>query len=503
MRKLLLATESRPWSGQWSVIGWSTAASIGTVSLLCLAAGLIDLTSTGSVTARLLLLGGVGGFFSALLAANVKHPVRISKADIWLGTTIGYLLGIFFLTFVFIVTGVSNSFDDAIFEATAGLTTTAFSVFDATRMDRGVLFLRSASQWLGGFAALVIAIVLIPFYGSGGEFADKSTRDERVPLAPNQRSALKNVLAIYCLLCLALWVAYSWTGIGVFDGLLMAFSTVSTGGYVASKEVISTPAVQWVAIVGMLFAGTSIVIIWRLFVGHGRGLLQSKQLRSYAVLVFLATVLFLLWTDGFHGENIRYGLFTVISAITTTGFSVNSIVNWSFGVTGLLLLLVAIGPMTGSTGGGFQILRLRLLFSIAVRELVRQIHPRAIMRVRVGERVANEETIRLVTVVQFVFVAVLFCTATMVAVLGVNVLESLSASIHALATAGPVRGSQGEIVDISNWSRSARLSLLPAMIFGRLYIYPVAVAFGIAITWLRDSLRLRRRWRRWRAKALL
>jgi len=159
---------------------------------------------------------------------------------------------------------------------------------------------------------------------------------------------------------------------------------------------------------------------------------------------------------------------------------------------------VTVGPMTGSPGGGFQILRLRILLNIATREMVRQLHPRVVARVRLGGRVATESTVRQATVVQFVFVAVLFATALVVATLGLDIVAALSASVHAVSTAGPVRSLDGSILDPSGWPRPARLALLPAMVSGRLFLYPAAVAGGTLLIELGNQLRLRRRWRRWR-----
>jgi len=200
------------------------------------------------------------------------------------------------------------------------------------------------------------------------------------------------------------------------------------------------------------------------------------------------------------GVDLREALFTVSSAITTTGFPSDPMGEWSAALPVLLLLLVAIGPMTGSAGGGFQILRLRILLNSATREMVRQLHPRVVARVRLGGRVAAESTVRQATVVQFVFVAILFATALVVATLGLDMTAALSASVHAVSTAGPVRALDGSILDPSGWSRPARLALLPAMVSGRLFLYPAAVAGGTLLIELGNQLRLRRRWRRWRAR---
>jgi len=52
----------------------------------------------------------------------------------------------------------------------------------------------------------------------------------------------------------------------------------------------------------------------------------------------------------------------------------------------------------------------------------------------------------------------------------------------------------GTLLDPTAWSRPVRLALVPAMLIGRLALYPALVALGTASTGVRDRLRLKRRW---------
>ena len=252
----------------------------------------------------------------------------------------------------------------------------------------------------------------------------------------------------------------------------------------------------------MVVAGTSLVVLWRLAVGRARGLWRSAELRIYLGLLVIGTVLFLLWTDGAGPEGVRHAAFTVTAAVTTTGFPSAPAGTWSAAAPVLLLGLVSIGPMTGSAGGGFQILRHRALLQIALREMVRQIHPRAVVRVRLGGRVAAEDTLARVVVTQFLSVSVLFVTALAVAVLGLDLVPALGAAVHAISTAGPVRALDGTVLDLSAWPAPARLALLPAMVIGRLSIYPALIALSAGAAVCRNRIRLARRIRSYRGRTL-
>jgi len=485
----------RTWGGIRTAITWGAAVGMISAACLALTAGLVDLTDDGHDTPVLLMGGGLAGVASSILVARVNRPDRIRPSEVLIGATTALVSMVVCVAGLYLLTGAAGQPDDALFEATSGVTTTALSVLDPNPLGRGLLLIRAGSQWFGGLGALVLAVVILPFNGSGGEFADQSSRDGRTPLAPNQRIALRNIFALYIPLSLVIWLAYTLAGSGYFNSLLLALATVSTGGFTGPGNLLADGETRWVAVFGMILSGTSIVVLWRLVVGQGRGLLRSRELRSYLAILAVATGLFMVWSGPSGKVDLREALFTVSSAITTTGFPSDPMGEWSAALPVLLLLLVAIGPMTGSAGGGFQILRLRILLNAAIREMVRQLHPRVVARVRLGGRVAAESTVRQATVVQFVFVAVLFATALIVATFGLDIVEALSASVHAVSTAGPVRALDGSVLDPSGWPRPARLALLPAMVSGRLFLYPAAVAGGTLIIELGNQLRLRRRWR--------
>jgi len=96
-------------------------------------------------------------------------------------------------------------------------------------------------------------------------------------------------------------------------------------------------------------------------------------------------------------------------------------------------------------------------------------------------------------VTQFLFVSVLFVTAAVVASAGLELATALGAGIHAISTAGPVRTLDGTLVDVGAWPAGVRLALLPAMVVGRLSVYPAIVALGAGTTLIRDRVRFRRR----------
>jgi len=73
-------------------------------------------------------------------------------------------------------------------------------------------------------------------------------------------------------------------------------------------------------------------------------------------------------------------------------------------------------------------------------------------------------------------------------------------AVHAISTGGPVRALDGSLLDPTDWSAPVRLAILPAMVIGRLSIYPVMVAVSSTVSVVRHRVRLRRRIRAYRGR---
>ncbi len=488
------ARRAAAWPSWAAASAWATAAAAGGAGLLAVAAGLVDLLGSGDDTAALLVIGGSAGLLASVLAVWVRPPERVRHADVLCAVTGALVMFILFVAGILLVVESNATPPGALFRATTAATTTAMEATPVDAADHAVRFLVGGAQWMGGIGALLVAVAVLPFFGAGREFADRSRRGGRRPMAPDPGTAVRNLAIVHGLATAVTLIGFLVVGVAPFEAVLLAMATASTGGLFSGGDLDSA-AVQWVAVAGMAIAGTSLVVLWRLGVGRSRNLLRSTELQAYLGLLVVAPVAFLVWTDGSGPDGIRRAVFTVTSAVTTTGFPSAPGGTWAAAAPVLLLGLVSIGPMTGSTGGGFQILRHRILARVAVRELLRQLHPSAIIPARLGGRIASEETLARVVVTQFLFVSVLFGTAVMVATAGLDLATALAASVHAISTAGPVRALDGSLVDVGSWPTTARMALLPAMVIGRLSVYPAIVALGAGTTLVRDRVRVGRRFR--------
>ena len=82
--------------------------------------------------------------------------------------------------------------------------------------------------------------------------------------------------------------------------------------------------------------------------------------------------------------------FKVISAITTTGFTIYDYENWSSFLQTILIVLMFIGGCNGSTSGSIKIGRYIIIFKQALAELRQAIHPRAVLNLKVDGKFVEE-----------------------------------------------------------------------------------------------------------------
>ena len=230
VRRRSAAGTGPPWASWTSAGARAVAATLGGLSLLAISSGLVDLLGAGDDTTVFLLAGTLSGLAAAGLLALIRPPDRVRDSHVLSGVAVALPLLVGLLAGLYLLLESTTSVVDALAEATAGLTTTALGAIEPAASDHGLRFLRAASQWAGGLGALFVGVAILPFFGAGREFADRSRMRGRRPMTPTQRTALRNILIVYGAASVGTWLAYAVAGLSVFDALLVAMATVSTGG---------------------------------------------------------------------------------------------------------------------------------------------------------------------------------------------------------------------------------------------------------------------------------
>ncbi|WP_372881951.1 TrkH family potassium uptake protein [Psychromonas sp.] len=416
-----------------------------------------------------------------------KQLSRLGIREMFLLTTGVWVLASVFAALPFVLIEHIN-FSNAFFETMSGITTTGSTVlYHLDTMPHSILLWRSILQWLGGVGFIVMGVAILPFLNVGGmrlfqtESSDWSDKAES-----KTRSVASGILLVYLFLSFCCFVGFRLAGMGNFDAINHAMTTISTGGYSTSDSSMGnfSHAAHWNAIIFMFLGGLPFLLFIRAF--NQRSLISL--FRDAQVLGFIRVVLFfsliltcyLFINDRFSlADALRLSLFNVVSVITTTGFGLDDFLTWGdFSIIVFLGLMFA-GACSGSTSGGIKIFRFQIATSMLKRQLMTLVHPRGIFPQRYNNRTVSDDILRSLIAFILAYMGTIAISTLLLTLFGSNAIVALSASITAVSNVGPgLDPSIGPSGNFSALSDPSKWILSIGMLMGRLEILTVAVLFS-------------------------
>jgi trk system potassium uptake protein TrkH len=416
-----------------------------------------------------------------------KRPDDISIRESYITVSMAWLGAALFGALPYWLAGLATPLD-AFFESISGFTTTGASIFpDPGSLPRGILFWRDLSQWLGGMGIIVLVVAVLPFLGIGGMQLFRAEVPGPTPdrLRPRISQTASILWRVYVGLTAAQAILYLLGGMSLFDAVTHAFGTMPTGGFSPHTESIgffTSPYIQYVTIVFMYLAGVNFALHYRALRGKPRSLLADEEWRFYTILLASVVVVIMAahlvaGTYNSLEANFRASLFQVVSIGTTTGYSTADYVTWPAVTQSLLLFLMFVGGMAGSTGGGMKTLRLWAALKQGFVELRKHLHPRAVLVTRVGGKVVHEGVMLNILAFMLLFVFSFIVGALLLNALGVDLLTAAGASAAAIGNIGPGLAGVGPAANYAWMPGLGKVILSMLMLMGRLEIYTVLVLF--------------------------
>jgi len=432
------------------------------------------------------LLTLASGLVIVLLTRNPKSK-ELKKRDGYLIVTLGWLIMSFFGTLPYILSGAIPNLTDAFFETISGYSTTGASViYDIEGVNKGILFWRSLTQWIGGMGIIVLTIAILPLLGIGGMqlFVAEAPGISPDKLQPRIKETAKRLWLIYIGLTVAETLLL-WAGeMNFYDAINHALTTMATGGFStknASIAYFASPYTHYIIIVFMILAGTNFTITYFALHGEFKKVIHNEEFRYYlssCLGLGLMIALGILFISNSPVEKaLRNGLFQVVSIITTTGYVTADYTAWSPFITVVFFILMFIGGSAGSTAGGVKIVRHVVLFKNSILEFKRQIHPTAVIPVRLN-RIAVDRDITF-TVLAFImlYISIFALGSIIVAMMGVDFETALGSVATTLGNIGPGIGSVGPINNFAHMPDQAKWFLSFLMLLGRLELFTVLILF--------------------------
>lgn len=439
----------------------------------------------------------VVGTFLAIVG-NHYRASNLQPRQMFLITASAWLVVPCFGALPLVLHGDGVSFADAVFESVSGMTTTGSTVFvGLDAMSADILLWRSLLQWFGGMGIIGMAIAVLPFLSVGGmklfrtessDWSDKSL--------PRTQQLLKQMVYSYLVLTLLCALSYWTFGMDWFNALNHAMTTISTGGYSTSDSSFaqfSSLTLHWIAILFMILGATPFVLYIRFVKNGSLMVFADEQVRGMlailAVLAALLTGALLLGSGGStvngvpggFGSALTHAAFNIVSVVTTTGYASTDYMQWGSFAIAIFFFATFLGGCSGSTSGGIKTFRVQLCFTVIREQIAKAIHPRAIMTRRYNGNQVDDDIVT--SLVGFLFVMALSLTllTLVLAMVGLDLITSLTASATALMNVGPGLGDiVGPAGNFSTLPTLAKWVLCMGMIMGRLEFLTIIVLLSPA-----------------------
>ncbi len=388
----------------------------------------------------------------------------------------------------FVLSGAIPNVINAFFETVSGFTTTGASILtEVESLDRGILFWRSFTHWIGGMGILVLMMAIL---------SDNTGRSIHImraempgpivdKITPRIKNTAKTLYLIYLGITVIEVVFLLIGGMPLYDSLIHTFGTVGTGGFGIKNDSMAgySPYLQWVVTIFMLLSGVNFNLYYLILRKRYRQAVLSEELWVYLGIVFIAVGLITLNIAPLYetaAETLRQAAFQVSSVLTTTGYATTDFDLWPNLSKTILFLLMFIGGCAGSTAGGLKVSRLVLLVKMGRRELHQLLHPRAVRVLKFEGKPLDNSTSRSVGTY---FGLYCLCFMAFFLILSCDPGEALDMETNFTAVSacfnniGPGFAGVGPTSNFSCYTDFSTLILSVAMLMGRLEIYPILLIF--------------------------
>ncbi|MCI5065401.1 TrkH family potassium uptake protein [bacterium] len=459
------------------------------ISLFLLLPGVYGVLSEESAGGTLIAIGVIGSLIGAIIfltqrkiRSEINH--RTGLAIVGLSWIVSGGIG----ALPYALTGSTPTILDALFESVSGFSGTGASILtDIEGTQSCILLWRSMTQWIGGMGIILFFIAILPILGVGGVqlFRAETPGPNKDKITPRVRETARRLWGLYLGLTVLLVVLLFASGMSFFDAVNHAMTTLSTGGFSTKGDGIAafnSPQIEYLLIIFMLISSVNFSLYYRLFATRKISELSTTESRWYLSLltIFTAIITYTLWTqsEGLAlNDAVRQSLFTVVCTASSTGFTNVDYMTWPVGIHTMIVLLMFMGGMSGSTAGGLKCIRIVAAMKQLMKEVKKVIHPRGLYAIKVNDHAVPDDIVNTIWGFIFLYFTVFTALICILTFQGLDLLSSATAAISALSNIGPALGELGPYDNYSQLPDLSKAALLSGMLLGRLEFYTLIVLF--------------------------
>jgi len=371
------------------------------------------------------------------------------------------------------------NFINALFESVSGFTTTGLTLYSSLdSLPKSLLLWRAETQWIGGIGIIMVFLFILSrlkahTYSRVGEAESKIETTVSLyqaqgfpqKLEQNFKKTITNIMIVYSgytVIGLALLFA---AGMPFFDSIAMSFTSLSTGGFAVTDAFYSNSLQLFILSALMILGSISFIAHNRLLQKNIRGFLSSFEKNVFFIMIIASIlIVFAAYRD------IGVVAFQLVSAFTTTGYSIAPI----HLLPQIFILFIMAGMIIGggiaSTSGGIKVFRFYYILKSIPWVLKKLSLPaNAVIPFKIKGMEVEEKSLLMIVLFVFCYLLVLFAGTVVFMLFGHSFLNSSFQIVSALGTVGM------QTMELAGINWLCKTVLIIAMLLGRLEIFPLLV----------------------------
>ena len=384
--------------------------------------------------------------------------------------------------FPYLIWGGEFSITNAWFESVSGFTATGATILNNIEaLPQGLLFWRSATNWIGGVGVVMFALVILPSLGtnkmalSNVELSSLAKDNYRY----RTQFIVRILLFVYVGLTIITTLLLKVAGMRWFDALNHAMSACATGGFSTKNASIGfydSWVIELILMCAMFLSSIHFGLIYATLLRKANNIFRSEVVRTYVAIIFgvsicVAVSLFAADVYPTLWESLRKSVFQVVSLITTTGFATADTNLWTPFAIVLLIFISIVCACAGSTSGGLKVDRLLLFGKQLVARIKRQQHPNAIIRIRVDGVVQESEQLNGVVVFVVTYMVLILVATVINTMFSQDLMTSFTSAVSCMGNVGPGFGAVGSLDNYAQMPMILKVQASLLMLMGRLEIF--------------------------------
>jgi len=370
---------------------------------------------------------------------------------------------------------------DSYFEAMSGLTATGLTMLtNVEQSSKGILFLRSLLEWVGGIGVIVLllAVMMRPGIAAATLYVAEARTDKIMPTAI---STVRTIWWIYIAYTILGTILLFFAGLPLFDALNHSMTSLATGGFSIRNQSISAynnPSVELIVIFLMILGSTSFIVHYRVLHGDVKELIKNVEVRFMIIALIIFTLLMTLdlYLRGYAPfQAIRMSAFQCVSGMSGTGFSTMDLTTLGDFSKAILIFLMVMGGGYGSTSGAIKLIRMTIIFKSFHWIILKLIEPRgAIIPMKLGGKVYEEPAIMEAALYVILYASFLIGGTLIFTFLGYPFVNASFEIASAIGNVGLTVGVCSPAMPIAG-----KIVMIVEMWAGRLEILPVIILAGL------------------------